>query len=125
MTQIKELQNSIHANAIRKGFWEEPVNIGEKLMLIVSEISEALEAHRKGRHCNPVDVAWFLSTTDESHAIHEVFPEKIKDTFEDEIADAVIRLLDMCAKMDIPIEAHIEAKMRYNATRPYKHGKAY
>lgn len=46
----------------------------------------------------------------------------MKDTFEDEIADSIIRLLDLCGKNNIDIEAHIQAKMDYNATRGFKYG---
>lgn len=49
----------------------------------------------------------------------------VKDTLEDELADALIRLLDLTAHLGIDIERHIELKMQYNALRPYKHGKKY
>ena len=49
--------------------------------------------------------------------------EAIKDTHEDEIADVFIRLFDYCGGMNIPIGDHIAAKISYNSTRPYKHGK--
>lgn len=122
---IEQLKNEIHKNAIQKGFWDTERNVGEALMLVVSELGEAMEAHRKGWFCDPVELAWFFSTNDGSHAIEEVFPEKIKDTFEDEIADAVIRLLDLCGGLGIDIERHIEAKMEYNKTRERLHGKKY
>ena len=54
-----------------------------------------------------------------------LFRSTIKDTFEDEIADAVIRLLDLSAGLNIDIEKHIEAKLKYNVSRPKLHGKAY
>lgn len=122
-TQIQELSKAIHKNAQEKGFWEEPVNIAEKLMLVVSELSEALEADRKKVYCRTSMLAVNGWVSDEDFC--ESFKKHVKDTFEDEIADAIIRLLDLCQKLNIPIEAHIEAKMRYNSTRPYKHGKAY
>lgn len=46
----------------------------------------------------------------------------MKDTFEDEIADALIRILDMCGHMDIDIAKHVYQKLLYNRTRGYKHG---
>ena len=49
----------------------------------------------------------------------------MKDTFEDEIADTVIRIFDMCEGFGIDLERHIELKLEYNRTRPYKHGKKY
>lgn len=59
----------------------------------------------------------------------EIFPayfrEHVKDTVEDEIADAIIRLLDLSGYMGIDIDAHVGAKLAYNATRGTRHGKAY
>ena len=45
---LNEVRDAIHANSIAKGFWEEPnTNITEKIMLVVTELSEAVEAMRK------------------------------------------------------------------------------
>jgi NTP pyrophosphatase (non-canonical NTP hydrolase) len=118
---IQQISNEIHDNAVKKGFWEEPVNIAEKLMLIVSEVAEMCEADRKNIHCFVIPNPDY-GTNDE---YKEYFEEHVKDTFEDELADTVIRLLDMAKKLDIPLESHVLAKMRYNSLRPYKHGKAY
>lgn len=118
---IRELQNEIHANAIAKGFWEEPVNMAEKMMLIVTEVSEMCEAHRKGKMCVVIPEL----VVEDNERFKTYFEHAIKDTFEDEMADTIIRLLDMAKRMNIPIEEHIRAKMRYNSLRPYKHGKLY
>ena len=47
---IKEIQQEIHKVNVEKGFWEDRKNVGEVLMLIVSELGEALEAHRSNKH---------------------------------------------------------------------------
>lgn len=120
-TNIEALQDEIHENAVAKGFWEEPVNLAEKMMLIVTEVAEMCEAHRKGKRCVVIPEL----VVEDNERFKTYFQNAIKDTLEDEMADAIIRLLDMAKKLDIPIEAHIRAKMRYNSLRPYKHGKAY
>ena len=51
--------------------------------------------------------------------------KKYTDSVEFEIADAIIRLFDLCGLYGIDIEKHIETKLAYNRTRGYKHGKAY
>jgi len=120
---FKETQKLIHANAKAKGFYEsEIVNVGEKLMLIVSELSEALEADRTGYHCHQSN---FLNHVASTHDFEVSFRASVKDTFEDELADAVIRIMDLAEYMNINLEWHIEQKMRFNALREYKHGKAY
>lgn len=90
-----ELSEICHSIAVEKGFWDEPRNIGEALMLIVTEIAEAMEAYR--------------------HEDHQNFKEEIADTF--------IRLFDLCGGLEIDIEDEIDRKSQKNRTRPYKHGK--
>lgn len=121
---IEQLQIEIHDNALRKGFWEEPVNLAEKMMLIVTEVAEMCEAHRKGRRFENGSIDVVLGWTD-NEDFKTDFEIKVKDTFEDEMADTVIRLLDMAKRQGIPLEKHIRAKMRYNSLRSYKHGKKY
>lgn len=53
------------------------------------------------------------------------FKENIKDTFEDELADTVIRILDLCGARGIDLEKHIYLKLKYKATRERMHGKNY
>jgi NTP pyrophosphatase (non-canonical NTP hydrolase) len=57
--------------------------------------------------------------------ISEHFEALIKDTVEDELADVIIRALDLCGHLGIDIEKHVELKMQYNKSREYKHGKNY
>lgn len=109
-----------------KGFDVSKENIGQTLMLVNSELCEALEAHRKGKTAN---LTLFLSEHNGKweRPSHDVFSfqSTIKDTFEDEIADAVIRLFDLIGALKIDIDTHIELKREFNSLREYKHGKAY
>lgn len=131
---INSLSQAIYEANKEKGFWpkDKDRNIGEALMLITSELSEALEADRKARRANyPAYEDVFESIADEmkdpyGDLAHEcAFKAHIKDTFEDELADAVIRLLDLCGGLGINIGRHIYLKVAFNATRPHRHGKAY
>jgi NTP pyrophosphatase (non-canonical NTP hydrolase) len=131
MNNLNELSKQLHERSKEKGFWDEPSEVGTHLMLIVSELSEALEADRKSKHAEleTFELTQFINKenhtikTDEFDALS--FQNLIKDTFEDEIADAFIRLFDLVGAYNIDIEKHIELKMQYNKTRPYKHEKAY
>jgi NTP pyrophosphatase (non-canonical NTP hydrolase) len=83
------------------------LNIPEKLALVHSEISEALESYR-----DETGEPWeFYVETDGK-------PEG----FCIELADAVIRIADLCGELDIDLEKCIKTKMKYNETRPYRHG---
>ena len=92
---LRELTRLCHETAREKGFWDEKRNIGEALMLIVTELAEAMEAHRIQDEAN----------------------------FKEELADSFIRLLDLCGGLGIDIEEEIARKSSKNKNRPYKHGK--
>ena len=49
---LNELSEEIYQNNKEKGFWDNKRNVGEMLMLVTSELGEAMEAHRKGRFAN-------------------------------------------------------------------------
>lgn len=123
---LTKLSLLIHAGNVERGFYEHPATFPDRCMLIVSEIAEAVEAHREGRTTEhgDVDQACRMSTMEMATFVG-FFKDKVKDTVEDEIADAIIRLLDLSGYMKIDIDAHISAKLAYNATRPIRHGKAY
>lgn len=107
-----------------KGFWEGKRNKGELLMLVTSELAEALEADRKGRYA-VTGLLNSLLKVEDNERFKADFERLVKDTFEDEVADAVIRLLDMSGGLGIDIAKHVELKLRYNSLRAPKHGKLY
>lgn len=119
--EINDLVKECHAVAADKGFWDKERNTGEMLMLVTSELGEAMEAHRKGRFANLQ--GWAIN--EKNLSFKENFELHIKDSFEDEIADAVIRLFDLCGGLNIDLEAHINLKLKYNKTRERLHGKQY
>lgn len=108
---IKQLIKEAHDNAVERGFYPEGEdrNIGELLMLIVSELGEALEAHRCGRCADwdlyERDVKDHTCLNKSKHQFQKArivsFMDNIKDTFDDEIADVFIRLFDLCGYLKI------------------------
>ncbi len=130
---INKLSEEIYANAKSKGFYDdgEAQNIGERLALIHSEVSEALEADRKNKYAietyninNNIHLDVIESMSDIQYFKQE-FEAAYKDTFEDELADIMIRVMDMAAFKGIDLEKHIAFKMKYNSFREHKHGKKY
>lgn len=120
---IKEISKQINDNAHAKGFWDKGVDVPEKLMLVVSELSEAMEADRIDKYMKMhLDGAPAFQTDAPYHAFEGSFKECVKDTFEDELADAAIRIFDLAYEMGIDLSWHIEQKVRYNAGRPKMHG---
>lgn len=93
--KLNDYSKQITAWRAEKGFTTSWENMPEKLMLVVTELSEAMEAYR--------------------HDDRKNFAEEIADTF--------IRLLDICGSIGLDIESEIKAKMAINEKRPFKHGK--
>ncbi len=91
----KSLAKEIHKTAIEKGWWDRARNESEIRMLIITELSEAVEADRNNRKA---DINSYLVCLDEhpdnKKYLTEMFEFHIKDTIEDELADTYIRILD-------------------------------
>lgn len=88
-----------HERAVAKGFWDVPHSVGHYLMLVVSELSEAVEADRIGKWAklDPDTIDTLQRIAGAPYA--QEFLREVKDRVEDEIADAVIRLLDLLGWM--------------------------
>ena len=123
---MNKFASGIYKRNKAKGFHDGEMPLGEQLMLVVSELSEALEADRRDGWCKErdVDLSDALSQSGQ-YGFADWFRENVKDTVEDEIADAFIRLFDLVGTYGIDIEKHIALKLAYNKTREYKHGKRY
>jgi len=129
---INDLAKEVHQNARNKGFFDSEKNIGEMLCLIHSEVSETLEADRKSRFADLHSFIGFENrgiTKDYDTYLKEdaipSFDKNIKDTFEDELADIMIRVMDLATFKGVDLEKHIELKMKRNSLREHKHGKKY
>jgi NTP pyrophosphatase (non-canonical NTP hydrolase) len=120
---LNNLCKKAFAYAKKQGFYDQPAVFGERLMLVVSELSEALEADRNGRWEPRTIPALALPF---NHKDFKVQYEKyVRGSVCEELADAIIRICDLAGSYNIDLDWHVEAKMAYNESRPYKHKKKY
>lgn len=93
---INELAVEIHQNNVDAGWWDKPREKGTLLMLVVSEIAEAMEGERK-------DIM-------DDHLPHRKMAEV-------ELADAMIRIFDYAGAFGYDLQGAIEEKLEYNKQR--------
>lgn len=143
---LNQIASAIYQNAVDHGFYDaehkmvkavgsdisnheilQHLVFGQRVALIHSELSEALEADRMNRFASLASFNSKRQVTPRTGVdpFKDKFEIHIKDTVEDEIADALIRILDLCAANNIDIGTHVRLKMAYNAMRPKMHGKKY
>lgn len=122
MSGLNELRDRVHNLAIEKGWHQDrditnPHVLGSMLALIHSEVSEALEDVRRGDRSS----IWYENL------------EGVRCTYLPasggkpcgvpiELADVIIRVLDMCGALGIDIEQAVQVKHAYNSTRSHRHG---
>lgn len=192
---INELKDRAYKIACEHGWYDEEHSLIHHLMLVITELSEAVNADRIGKYAQRKmfereSVTPQLNPEEHWCYCYQTF---IKDTVEDELADAAIRILSLLGKHEVKLDEelfkketineglkdanqrlsqgfllsedvfflsyelthlqdegsnltldtillhlimtafgrnidlfwHIEQKLKYNESRPYKHGKKY
>jgi NTP pyrophosphatase (non-canonical NTP hydrolase) len=127
---VATMQKQSHALSREKGWWDgidsaTPRVVPEKLMLVVSEVAEALESYRKGEPLSFVDCpepgCYVTHRVGAASCVAHSFPLK-PEGLASELADVVIRCGDLAGFLGIDLERAISEKHAYNATRPQRHG---
>jgi hypothetical protein len=140
---LNQLRDKVGEINKANGFHEVPFNIGEKLMLITTELAECLEADRIGHHSDIPAYEKRLQELDGSmnpnlleagspeemnkrkEHFQAVFKKYIKEGVEAEVIDALIRIFDLCYLMKIDMDTLFDLITKNNSLREYKHGKKY
>lgn len=102
---ITEMQIKCNTIAEEHGWNERKIDIPEMIALIHSEASEALESYRRKEP--------LVYKDPETGS-----PEGVGAEF----ADILIRIAHYSEQLGINLELEVSTKMRYNETRPYRHG---
>ena len=104
-TSLNRLRDKAYRGAASKGFYDKgQPSVGDYCANLHGEVSELWEAFRKGLLHKPCDKAADLTC------------------LEEELADILIRCFDMAGALDVDLDRAVAEKMRYNATRSYRHG---
>ena len=103
LEELNNMSKQIHQNNVDAGWWtdletgkKKDRNVGELLCLIHSEVSEAMEGHRKG-------------------LMDDKLPHR--SMFEVELADVLIRLFDLAGAHNLDLSGAVKEKLEFNKQR--------
>ncbi|WP_370859697.1 hypothetical protein [Phocaeicola plebeius] len=93
---LNKLRDKAYQCAVAHGWHDENQSDEHFLCLVISELMEAVEADRKGMHAKRDNFEYYMKQRkrDDGEFMY-AFKHDIKDSVEDELSDACIRLLDL------------------------------
>jgi len=138
MITIDDMARRVHKTALVHGWWKflttgdvpetadaESRPVAEQLMLMVTELAEAMEEHRE----HDVHAIYWVNVQGEKmlyHSKDEALTGAMKGVKPEgyfvELADCVIRIMDSFEANQESLEFFLNMKDAYNKTRPYRHG---
>lgn len=106
---LNALRDKAYLNATNHGWHEVEHNAGHYVMLIITELNEAVNADRLDKHANKELFNMNLGTPSYQEDKHfmKLYDLYIKDTMEDELADAAIRMLDFTKVLEVDLNFNL------------------
>lgn len=109
---MNALRNRAYKIACEHWFHDKELSDEHLLMLVISELSEAVEADRKGILFKGIisferEFNRYSALVDETKRFKCAFERYVKDTVPDELSDAVIRLLDLYGLRGIDLDEDV------------------
>lgn len=101
-----------HQTAVDNGFYSVEQNLGNMCSNLHGEVSELWEAYRAGK---------LNSLCDKSEAMKALGLAPLT-SLEEECADIVIRVFDICGYFKVDLANALLNKMKYNKSRKFRHG---
>ena len=100
--QLNRLRDEAYATACNKGFHDEKHSDEHYLMLVITEIAEAVQADRMGLHVHKAIKDRYKDfVIDAEEPFEPFYRSEISGRVEDELADIIIRMLDYCGMRKI------------------------
>lgn len=125
---LNKLRDEAYQNAVEHGWHDEDLSTEHFLCLVISELMEAVQAERKGKHADRIQFENYMSLRERSdEEFKYAFAHGIKDSVEDELADVCIRIFDLAglrgvdfSKVSLPYainEKHIKELSKITFTK--------
>lgn len=109
--QVKEWVERAYNNAVKHGWHEEKKPTAHWVMMISTEVTEAVQADRKGRWMDDLDKSGLDCVIANDHhggLVEKFYGEHIEGTVESELADICIRLFDFMGLMKAKVREKYE-----------------
>jgi len=132
------LAQEIHAIAVSKGWWDTDPNMGQTAAALYKvadgnwdAIQETLASRWPRRNLGETLLLWVTEIAEAFEAWRD--PDSPSGIYVDpdtgkpeglvvEVADLIIRVLDVADDQQWDLDEAIRLKIKYNRTRPYRHG---
>ena len=109
--QVKEWVERAYNNAVKHGWHEEKKLTAHWVMMISTEVTEAVQADRNGRYMDDLDKSGLdcvIANDNHGGLVEKFYGEHIEGTVESELADICIRLFDFMGLMKTKVREKYE-----------------